>query len=113
MLSMWPMPIDTACATPVADYAAVVHIVGDWFRSEGLLPCDDWVSDQYGPYIVLTVQAQANLPIDECNLSRSFENFFREYNLRPDTAVRVFPHMLEQYPDPSGCVVYIYATVFL
>ena len=107
------MPIDTASAIPVADYAAVVRIVEDWFRSEGLLPCDDWVSDQYGPHVVLTVQARTNLAIDERDLSRSFEHYFHQYNLRPDTAVRVFPHMLEQYPDPSSCVVYIYATVFL
>lgn len=95
------------------DLVAVVHIVEDWFRSEGLLPCDDWISDQHGPHIVLTVQARTNLAVDERYLSRSFDHYFYEYNLRPDTAIRVSPYMLEQYPDPSGSEVYIYATVFL
>lgn len=106
-------PIDTASAIPVADYATVVRIVEDWFRSECLLPCDDWVSDQYGPHVVLTVQARTNLAIDERDLSRSFEHHFHEYNLRPDATIRVFPYMLEQYPGSSGSEVYIYASVFL
>ena len=113
MSSMSLMPIDIASAIPVTDYAAVVRIVEDWLRSEGLLPCDDWVSDQYGPHVVLTVQARTNLAIDERDLSRSFEHYFYEYNLRPDATIRVFPHMLEQYPSSSGGEVYIYASVFL
>ena len=62
---------------------------------------------------IVTVQARTNLAIDERDLSRSFEHYFYEYNLRPDATIRVFPHMLEQYPSSSGGEVYIYASVFL